>query len=94
MKTRNDGRPAEVLLAEDAPGDVRLTLEAFRDAGQTIHVHLVGGGVEALAFLGRQGAHARIPRPDLSLLDLNLPGMDGRQLPAHITLSQPQPESR
>jgi CheY-like chemotaxis protein len=84
MKTRNDGRPAEVLLVEDAPGDVRLTREAFRDAGQTIHLHVVGDGVEALAFLGREGVHARLPRPDLILLDLNLPGMDGREVLAHI----------
>jgi CheY-like chemotaxis protein len=79
-----DGRPADVLLVEDTPGDVRLTLEAFRDANQTIHLHVVGDGVEALAFLRREGAHARAPRADLIRLDLNLPRMDGREVLAQI----------
>src|ERR1700687_1384689 len=74
--------PIEVLLVEDSPGDVRLTLEAFRDTKTSIRV--VSDGVEAMAFLRREGAHVHAPRPDLILLDLNLPRMDGRELLAHI----------
>jgi two-component system, chemotaxis family, response regulator Rcp1 len=75
-----DGMPIEVLLVEDSPGDVRLTLEAFRDANRSIHVHVASDGVEAMAFLRRQAAHVHAPRPDLILLDLNLPKMDGREV--------------
>jgi CheY-like chemotaxis protein len=74
----------EVLLIEDNPGDVRLTREAFRDAATPINLHVASDGVEALAFLGRQGPHANSPRPDLILLDLNLPRMDGREVLASI----------
>jgi chemotaxis family two-component system response regulator Rcp1 len=76
--------PMEVLLVEDNPGDVRLTQEAFRDANRSIHVHVACDGVEAMAFLRREGAYAHVPRPDLILLDLNLPKMDGREVLAHI----------
>ena len=76
--------PKEVLLVEDSPGDVRLTKEAFRDANSSIHLHVVSDGVEAMAFLRREGDHARAPRPDLILLDLNLPKMDGREVLANI----------
>jgi two-component system, chemotaxis family, response regulator Rcp1 len=79
-----DGMPIEVLLVEDSPGDVRLTQEAFRDANPSIHVHVAADGVEAMAFLRRQGLYAQAPRPDLILLDLNLPKMDGREVLAHI----------
>src|SRR5271154_6323957 len=79
-----DGMPIEVLLVEDSPGDVRLTREAFRDANSTIHLHVAADGVEAMAFLRREGNHANAPRPDLILLDLNLPKMDGREVLAHI----------
>lgn len=74
----------EVLLVEDSPGDVRLTREAFREAGTTINLHVVMDGVEAMTFLRQQGAHAASPRPDIILLDLNLPRMDGREVLAHI----------
>ena len=74
----------EVLLVEDSPGDVRLTQETFRDANRSIHMHVARDGVEAMAFLKREGAHAHAPRPDLILLDLNLPRMDGREVLAHI----------
>ena len=74
----------EVLLVEDSPGDVRLTQEAFREANVSIHLHVASDGVEAMAFLRREGAHARAPRPDLILLDLNLPKMDGREVLAQI----------
>jgi chemotaxis family two-component system response regulator Rcp1 len=78
------GNPIEVLLIEDSPGDVRLTKEAFRAANQAIHLHVASDGVEAMAFLNREGAHAQAPRPDLILLDLNLPRMDGREVLAQI----------
>ena len=76
--------PVEVLLVEDSPGDVRLTQEAFRDANRSIHLHVASDGVEAMAFLRREGPHVDAPRPDLILLDLNLPRMDGREVLAHI----------
>ena len=76
--------PIEVLLVEDSPGDVRLTQEAFRDANRAIRLHVATDGVEAMAFLRRQGTHALASRPDLILLDLNLPKMDGREVLAHI----------
>ncbi len=79
-----DGMPIEVLLVEDSPGDVRLTQEAFRDANSTIHLSVASDGVEAMAFLKHTGTHANSPRPDLILLDLNLPRMDGREVLAHI----------
>jgi len=76
--------PIEVLLVEDSPGDVRLTQEAFREANRDIHLHVASDGVEAMAFLKRQGTNANAPRPDLILLDLNLPRMDGREVLAEI----------
>jgi chemotaxis family two-component system response regulator Rcp1 len=75
-----DGRPRIVLLVEDSPGDVRLTEEAFRDANPAIHLHVVSDGVEAMEFLMREEPYVRVPRPDLILLDLNLPRMDGREV--------------
>jgi chemotaxis family two-component system response regulator Rcp1 len=77
-------RPIEVLLVEDSPGDVRLTQEAFRDANSSIHLHVANDGVEAMAFLRKQGVHVNAARPDMILLDLNLPKMDGREVLAHI----------
>jgi two-component system, chemotaxis family, response regulator Rcp1 len=76
--------PIEVLLVEDSPGDVRLTQEAFRDANKSVHLHVAFDGVEAMAFLRHQGPHIHAPRPDLILLDLNLPKMDGREVLADI----------
>jgi two-component system, chemotaxis family, response regulator Rcp1 len=76
----------EVLLVEDNPGDVRLTREAFRAAGNDVHLHVACDGVEAMAFLKKQGSHSDAPRPALILLDLNLPGMDGREVLARIKL--------
>src|SRR3984885_2400023 len=70
----------EVLLVEDSPGDVRLTREAFKDAKVHINLHVASDGAEAMAFLGRKGQHANDPRPDLILLDLNLPRKDGREV--------------
>ena len=79
-----DGMPVEVLLVEDSAGDVRLTQEAFRDANSSIHLSVAADGVEAMAFLKHVGMHANSPRPDLILLDLNLPKMDGREVLAQI----------
>jgi len=76
--------PIEVLLVEDNAGDVRLTQEAFRDANPSVHLHVASDGVEAMAFLRREGVHGQAPRPDLVLLDLNLPRMDGREVLAQI----------
>src|ERR1700732_2371525 len=76
--------PIEVLLIEDGPGGVRLTQEAFRDANRAVSLHVAADGVEAMAFRLRQDVHARAPRPDLILLDLDLPKMDGREVLAHI----------
>jgi len=79
-----NGMAIQVLLVEDSPGDVRLTQEAFRDANRSIQLHVAADGVEAMAFLRHQGVHIHAPRPDLILLDLNLPKMDGREVLAHI----------
>ena len=78
------GKPIEVLLVEDNPGDVRLTQEAFRDVNRDIRLHLACDGMEAMAFLRREGRHLHAPRPDLILLDLNLSKMDGRKVLAYI----------
>jgi len=78
------GVPIEVLLVEDSLGDVRLTQEAFRDANSNVRIHVAHDGVEAMAFLRRDGAFSAAPRPDLILLDLNLPKMDGREVLACI----------
>lgn len=79
----------EVLLVEDSPGDVRLTREAFKDAKVLINLHVASDGAEALAFLKREGVHCGAPRPDLILLDLNLPKKDGREVLAEIKESPP-----
>ena len=74
----------DVLLVEDSPGDVRLTQEAFRAANSAIRLHVAMDGVEALAFLAQEGKYSDAPRPDLILLDLNLPRKDGREVLSHI----------
>jgi chemotaxis family two-component system response regulator Rcp1 len=73
-----------VLLVEDSPGDVRLTKEAFHDADPQIDLRVAVDGVEAMAYLRREGVHSDAARPDFILLDLNLPKMDGREVLAHI----------
>jgi len=79
-----DASAIEVLLVEDSPGDIRLTREAFKEAKVHINLHVASDGVEALSFLKRQGEYAAAPRPDLILLDLNLPKKDGREVLAEI----------
>jgi CheY-like chemotaxis protein len=76
--------PIDVLLVEDSPGDVRLTREAFRETNGAVTLHVASDGVEAMAFLRREGENANAPRPDFILLDLNLPRMDGREVLVHI----------
>jgi two-component system, chemotaxis family, response regulator Rcp1 len=76
--------PLEVLLVEDSPGDVRLTQEAFHAANISVHLSVANDGVGAMAFLNREGTHVDAPRPDIILLDLNMPRMDGREVLARI----------
>ena len=73
-----------ILLVEDSPGDVRLTQEAFREADKSIEIHVAVDGVDAMNFLNQREGHADAPRPDLILLDLNLPRMDGREVLSRI----------
>jgi chemotaxis family two-component system response regulator Rcp1 len=75
-----DTEPIEILLVEDSPGDVRLTREAFKDAKVHVNLNVASDGAEAMDFLNREGEHANAPRPDLILLDLNLPKKDGREV--------------
>jgi CheY-like chemotaxis protein len=75
-----DGTPVEVLLVEDDPGDVLMTQEAFEDHKVSNHLTVVSDGAEALAYLRREGVYANAVRPDLILLDLNLPRRDGREV--------------
>lgn len=82
--TLQAGQPIEILIVEDNPGDVRLTREALREAKVGNRVSWARDGVEALAFLRRQEPHSAAPRPDLILLDLNLPRKDGREVLADI----------
>jgi CheY-like chemotaxis protein len=73
-----------VLLVEDSLGDVRLTLEAFQDANKSVQLQVASDGVEAMAYLRREGIYAKAARPDFILLDLNLPKMSGREVLAQI----------
>jgi CheY-like chemotaxis protein len=77
-------RPVEILLVEDNPGDIRLMVEALKEGQVANRLSVVHNGVEALAFLRREGKYADAPRPDLILLDLNLPKKDGREVLAEI----------
>jgi two-component system, chemotaxis family, response regulator Rcp1 len=77
-------REIEILLVEDNQGDARLTIEALQEAKVHNHISHVRDGVEALTFLRRQDPYTQVPRPDLILLDLNLPRKDGREVLAEI----------
>lgn len=78
------GKPIEILLVEDNPGDVRLTQEFIKESKVGNNLHVVVDGVEALEFLRGEGKYVDTPRPDLILLDLNLPRKDGREVLAEI----------
>jgi len=82
--TWEEGKPVEILLIEDSPGDVRLCIEALKEAKVLNRLTVAADGVEAMAALRRQGRHADTARPDLILLDLNLPRKDGREVLAEI----------
>jgi CheY-like chemotaxis protein len=83
--------PIQILMVEDNEGDVYMAMEALKAAKIAVSLHVVPDGVEALEYLRRQGKHAAAPRPDLILLDLNLPRKDGRQVLAEI---KPDPDLR
>jgi chemotaxis family two-component system response regulator Rcp1 len=84
MSVIRSGRPIEILLVEDNPADVRLTIEVFKDSRITNHISVATDGEEALAFLHKSGKYADEIRPDLILLDLNLPKKDGREVLSQI----------
>ena len=84
MNGQTTGRAIEILLVEDNPGDVRLTVEALRDSKVRNKLYVAKDGMEATAFLRREGKYAEAPHPDLILLDLNLPKKDGPEVLAEI----------
>lgn len=84
MSSKTIGKPIEILLVEDNPGDVRLTREALKEGKVLNNLDVVEDGIEALAFLNREGKYADAPRPELILLDLNLPIKDGHNVLAEI----------
>jgi CheY-like chemotaxis protein len=84
MSDKHSGQPVEILLVEDNPADIRLTQEGLKEARIANRLSAVSDGDAALDFLHRRGAYSDAPRPDLILLDLNLPGVDGRTVLAHI----------
>ncbi len=84
MELETEIQPIDILLVEDNPGDVRLTQEILKESKVRNNLMVVGNGADALGFLRRQGSYRDATRPDLILLDLNLPKMDGRELLAEI----------
>jgi len=84
MQSNESGKPIEILLVEDNEGDIRLAVEALKDAKIFNHINFVQDGVEAMAYVRKQGKFARALRPDLILLDLNMPKKDGREVLAEI----------
>ncbi len=79
-----NAKVVEILLVDDSPSDVELTIEAMREARVANQIHVAVDGVDAMAFLRQDGKYATAPRPDLVLLDLNLPRMDGREVLAEM----------
>jgi len=84
MNTKSLHRPIEILLVEDSPADILITREAFEEARLLNDIHVVEDGIQAMEFLHREGIYASAPRPDLILLDLNLPRKNGREVLAEI----------
>jgi len=84
MSQEKVGKPIEILLVEDNAADVRLTREAFDDAKVLNNLNVVGDGVEAMAYMRREGKYGNATRPDLVLLDLNMPRKDGREVLAEV----------
>ena len=84
IKDSSTGRPIEILLVEDNPGDVRLTVEGLKESKVRNNLNIARDGVEAMQFVRREGQYVGAVRPDLILLDLNLPRMDGREVLAEI----------
>lgn len=84
MKGQEKARPVDVLMVEDNPGDVRLTKEALKDNKVLINLMVMEDGVAAMSYLRKEGKFKQVSRPDLILLDLNLPMKDGRELLAEI----------
>ena len=84
MDMNNNGRPVEVLLVEDNSGDIRLTQEAFKEGRLIVNLTVATDGVQALDLLNRRGSYAAAARPDLILLDLNLPKKNGREVLSEI----------
>ena len=80
MRDTHHGRLVDILLVEDNPGDVRLTQEVFKEAKILNRLDVVGDGVDAMAFLRKEDGYADVVRPDIVLLDLNLPRMSGRDV--------------
>ncbi|MBD2465083.1 response regulator [Oscillatoria sp. FACHB-1407] len=88
MSTNHHGKPIEILLVEDNPGDVRLMQEVLKDGRISNHLSVVEDGAQAIEFLCQTGRFIEAPRPDLVLLDLNLPKKDGREVLAEIKLNE------
>ncbi len=84
MRNSRGGRPVEILLVEDNPADARLTIEVFNDSRTANHISVVTDGEEAMDFLHKRGKYAGESKPDLILLDLNLPKKDGREVLSEI----------
>ena len=89
MKGIEMGKPIEILLVEDNPGDARLAVEAMKEAKVRNQMHIVKDGVEAIRYLHNEGEYSKMPRPDLIFLDLNLPRMSGREV---LTIIKEDPD--